>query len=60
MSGEQSFHVGPGVAAALARAGDEAVGDEVELRPGWTITPGRERAYLWSEASDEVYAVPKV
>lgn len=59
MTSEPIVHVGEGVRAALARRGDRALGDEVELRPGWTITPGEQCAYLWSEASDQVYAVPK-
>jgi hypothetical protein len=53
------LHIGAGIAAAMARRGDEPAGHEVELRPGWTIAPGRRHAYLWSQASDEVYLCPK-
>ena len=51
--------VGDGVRAAMARRDDMALGPEVYISERWSLTPGRDAAYLYSADSDTVYALPK-
>jgi hypothetical protein len=56
----ETYVIGPGIEAAMRQYADEPKGDEVYLPDGTTsVTPGRDRLYFYSKASNEVYVAPK-
>jgi hypothetical protein len=53
------FAIGEGVRAAMAEAGDEPLGNEVYFSASYSLTPGRDFAYLYSVEANQTYKLPK-
>ena len=59
MTTVDQFAIGPGVRQAITDAGDEARGNEVYFSASYSLTPGRDFAYLYSIEANQTYKVPK-
>ena len=55
----EQFVVGDGVKAAMAEAGDEPRGNEVYFSASYSLTAGRDFAYLYSVEANQTYKLPK-
>ena len=53
------YVVGQGVRDAMQQAGDEPRGNETYFSASYSLTPGREFAYLYSVEANQVYKLPK-
>jgi hypothetical protein len=59
MTTVDQFAIGPGVRQAINDAGDEPRGDEAYFSASFSLTPGRDFAYLYSIEANQVYKLPK-
>jgi hypothetical protein len=59
MTTADQFAIGAGVRQAMDDAGDEARGNEVYISASFSLTPGRDFAYLYSLEANEIYKLPK-
>ncbi len=59
MADGDQFTVGQGVRDAIDRAGDEPRGNETYFSASYSLTPGRDFAYLYSAEANQVYKLPK-
>lgn len=53
------FAVGEGVLAAILNSGDEPCGNETYFSASYSLTPGKEYAYLYSIEANQTYKLPK-
>jgi hypothetical protein len=53
------FTVGEGVRHAMREAGDEPRGNETYFSASYSLTPGRDFAYLYSVEAKQTYRLPK-
>jgi len=53
------FAIGEGVLEAMARAHDEPRGNETYFSASYSLTAGRDHAYLYSVEANQTYTLPK-
>jgi len=54
-----NYAIGPGVRDAIDQAHDEPRGNETYFSASYSLTPGRDFAYLYSVEANQVYRLPK-
>ena len=54
------FAIGEGVRNAMREAEDEPRGNETYFSASYSLTPGRDYAYLYSVEAKQTYRLPKV
>jgi len=59
MSTVDQFAIGQGVLNAMQEAGDEPRGNETYFSASFSLTPGRDFAYLYSVEANQTYKLPK-
>jgi hypothetical protein len=56
---EQTYVIGPGIEEAMRKYADEPRGNETPLSEQYQAAPGRDRLYIYSKESNQVYLGPK-